>query len=302
MKIIFRFAMVLLLGALSLAAPSAASAASPAFVVVTWGDTLYHIAARFGTTPESIARANALPSLNFVYAGQILLVPETFTDSAAATTAHAAAPVVSVYTVRYGDTLTSIAVRYGVTIQAVLNANGLRNPNFIYSGQRLNIPAKNADGAAKTSAAAPASSATTSGTNLSLTSNLRALTPPTDGRWIDIDVGDQTITAYQGNSPLKKVLVSTGLAWYPTPIGRFKVYNKLAAQNMSGGNRASGTFYYLPNVPNVMYFTGAYAIHGTYWHRNFGTPMSRGCVNLSTEDSKWFYDFAEMGTPVVAHP
>jgi lipoprotein-anchoring transpeptidase ErfK/SrfK len=52
-------------------------------------------------------------------------------------------------------------------------------------------------------------------------------------------------------------------------------------------------------VPYVMYFFEGYGLHGTYWHNNFGHPMSHGCVNLRTPDAKWFYNWAEIGTPVL---
>ena len=74
---------------------------------------------------------------------------------------------------------------------------------------------------------------------------------------------------------------------------------------MSGGNRAIGTYYYLPGVPWVQFFGNAqipwsrgYSFHGTYWHNNFGHPMSHGCINMKTPDAKWLYDWAPMGTPV----
>jgi lipoprotein-anchoring transpeptidase ErfK/SrfK len=63
----------------------------------------------------------------------------------------------------------------------------------------------------------------------------------------------------------------------------------------------AGPGYYLPNVPYVMYFFQGYGIHGTYWHNNFGTPMSHGCVNLTIEDSAWIFDFASVGTVVFVH-
>ena len=59
--------------------------------------------------------------------------------------------------------------------------------------------------------------------------------------------------------------------------------------------------YDLPNVPHVMYFYRDYAIHGAYWHNNFGRPMSHGCVNLSNSAAKWMYGWATVGTPVVVH-
>jgi lipoprotein-anchoring transpeptidase ErfK/SrfK len=54
----------------------------------------------------------------------------------------------------------------------------------------------------------------------------------------------------------------------------------------------SGPGYYLPNVPYVMFFYKAYSLHGTYWHNNFGQPMSHGCVNLRTEDAQWLYEWS----------
>jgi lipoprotein-anchoring transpeptidase ErfK/SrfK len=63
----------------------------------------------------------------------------------------------------------------------------------------------------------------------------------------------------------------------------------------------TGPGYNLPNVPYVMYFYGANAIHGTYWHNNFGHPMSHGCINLRTGDAAWLYSWASIGTPVVVH-
>ena len=88
------------------------------------------------------------------------------------------------------------------------------------------------------------------------------------------------------------VLVSTGLPATPTVVGDFTVQRKYDAQTMVGPG------YYLPDVPWVMYFFEGYAIHGTYWHNNFGHPMSHGCVNLPTDESLWFYNFAPLGTPV----
>ncbi len=274
---VFVILLVLVVTGMSLV-PSAA-AASPGFVVVRWGDTLATIAARNGTTIQALVRANSLPNANFIYAGQRLIVP-----------ASGAAPISlpylgSVYTVSAGDTLATIAAKFGTTANEVMRANGLYNPNFVYIGQRLNIPGRSVQPALQ----APRAPAPLPAPN-------PARPAPTTGKWIDLDISDQRITAYQDATPLKSVRVSTGVAWTPTPIGRYAVYTKIRSQAMSGPG------YYLPGVPWVMYFTGAYAIHGTYWHHNFGTPMSHGCVNLTIDDAKWFYDWAEVGTPVVSHP
>ena len=112
----------------------------------------------------------------------------------------------------------------------------------------------------------------------------------------------QTLVAYEGDWPVFHALVSTGLPRTPTPVGTYRVFTKLVADDMRGGSYATGDYYFLPKVPYVMYFLeGGYAIHGTFWHNNFGNPMSHGCVNLPTPASKWLFDWAPMGTTVVVH-
>ena len=286
MKIFLRVLIVLLvlfIATTSLIPPVAA--ASPGFVVVTWGDTLYSVAARNGTTIAALVRANGLPNPNFIYAGQRLVIPAS---SSGLAPAPAPVPSASVYTVQAGDTLSAIAARYGTTLSATMRANNLYNPNFIYAGQRLNVPGRSAP---------PAPQPVSAPANPPAPGN--SAPAPTGGKWIDIDISAQTITAYQGNTPLKTVLVSTGVSWHPTPIGHYQIYMKIPSQTMSGGVGVEA--YYLPNVPWVMYFAGANAIHGTYWHHNFGHPMSHGCVNLTIDDAKWFYNWAEIGTPVIVH-
>ena len=113
--------------------------------------------------------------------------------------------------------------------------------------------------------------------------------------WIEVDLSEQKLYAYRGEKLLKTFSVSTGLPNTPTVVGIFNVYIKLESQNMSGYG------YYLPGVPFVMYFYKDYAIHGTYWHNNFGQPMSHGCVNMKTAEAEWMYDFADYGTLVVVH-
>jgi lipoprotein-anchoring transpeptidase ErfK/SrfK len=63
----------------------------------------------------------------------------------------------------------------------------------------------------------------------------------------------------------------------------------------------SGPGYYLPDVPYVMYFYKDYGLHGTYWHHNFGTPMSHGCVNFPTVDAGWIFENSRVGTIVNVH-
>jgi lipoprotein-anchoring transpeptidase ErfK/SrfK len=116
-----------------------------------------------------------------------------------------------------------------------------------------------------------------------------------DGRWIDVNLSQQQIHAYEGDTLVNTFVVSTGLPDTPTVTGEYRIYVKVPLQDMSGPG------YYLTDVPWVMFFYQDYGFHGTYWHNNFGTPMSRGCVNLSVDDAAWLYDWASVGTPVSIH-
>ncbi len=114
-------------------------------------------------------------------------------------------------------------------------------------------------------------------------------------RWIDVDLTQQRLYAYEGDTLVNSFVVSTGTWQTPTVTGKYKVWVKLRSAAMSGPG------YYLPNVPYIMYFYGSYGIHGTYWHNNFGTPMSHGCVNMTIADAEWLYNFASVGTVVNVH-
>lgn len=108
---------------------------------------------------------------------------------------------------------------------------------------------------------------------------------------ITIDISEQTLEAYVGNTLVMTTAVSTGLVRTPTPIGTFRIREKMVADDMSGPG------YYLTDVPYTMYFYGSYAIHGTYWHSNFGHPMSHGCVNLPTEKAQWLFEWVDPTLP-----
>ena len=114
-------------------------------------------------------------------------------------------------------------------------------------------------------------------------------------RWIDVDLTKQMVYAYEGDTVVNSFVVSTGLPQTPTVTGKFKIWIKVRIQDMSGPG------YYLKDVPFVMYFYEDYGLHGTYWHNNFGTPMSRGCVNLKIPDAEWLYNWASEGTVVNVH-
>jgi hypothetical protein len=107
-----------------------------------------------------------------------------------------------------------------------------------------------------------------------------------DEKWIEVDVTKQRVTAWEGNVPVMTFLSSTGLPNTPTVLGQYNIYWKLESTLMTGPG------YYLPDVPYTMYFYGGYALHGAYWHDNFGQPMSHGCVNLCNENAKALFEWA----------
>lgn len=113
--------------------------------------------------------------------------------------------------------------------------------------------------------------------------------------WVDVNLSKQTAYAYTGHKLIRSFLVSTGIWQHPTVTGEFNIYVKYRYALMTGPG------YYLPDVPYVMYFYKGYGLHGTYWHHNFGTPMSHGCINFSIPDAAWLFDFADVGTLVNIH-
>ena len=124
---------------------------------------------------------------------------------------------------------------------------------------------------------------------------------------IEVNLANQHVYAFEGNSIVFDYIVSTG-KWYPTPRGTFSIQKKVRAQKMSGGNKAIGTYYYLPNVPWVMFYGNnkiplwrGFFFHGAYWHNNFGTPMSHGCVNMKIPEAEQLYYWAPIGTPVIVY-
>jgi lipoprotein-anchoring transpeptidase ErfK/SrfK len=118
----------------------------------------------------------------------------------------------------------------------------------------------------------------------------------TNEKWVDVNLSLQTAYAYRGSTLVSSFVVSTGTWLHPTVTGTFNVYLLYRYAPMSGPG------YYLPDVPYVMYFYGSYGLHGTYWHNNFGTPMSHGCINFTIDDAGWLYDnWVVYGTVVNIH-
>lgn len=119
--------------------------------------------------------------------------------------------------------------------------------------------------------------------------------PADDRKWIEVNLSDQTLIAWQGDKEFLRTSVSTGKPGYRTLPGTFAVYLKYEQAHMKGDD------YDTPDVPWTMYYSGDFAVHGAYWHNDFGTPVSHGCVNLRVDEARALYDWAPMGTEVVVH-
>ncbi len=125
--------------------------------------------------------------------------------------------------------------------------------------------------------------------------------PVGQAKWIEVDLSEQHLWAWQYNQAILSTAVSTGTYLHPTPTGTFQIYAKYLTDDMTGGTPGSPDYYDLPDVPYTMYFYEAYALHGTYWHYNFGMPMSHGCVNLPTPAAEWIFYWVPIGTTVWIH-
>ena len=117
-----------------------------------------------------------------------------------------------------------------------------------------------------------------------------------DGRWMAVDLFEQTLIAYEDEIPVFATLVSSGLPLWSTNQGVFQIWARLDRDSMSGATGAPDA-YALQDVPWTMYFDGSISLHGTYWHDDFGYRRSHGCVNLSISDARWLYDWTAEAEP-----
>ncbi|CAN5766998.1 L,D-transpeptidase [soil metagenome] len=129
---------------------------------------------------------------------------------------------------------------------------------------------------------------------------VQPIAPPDGERVIEINLSTQYLIAWQGGVSVGETYVSTGKPGFDTPPGTYQILYKLESQTMEGV--LGGEYYNVPDVPWVMYFTGrGHALHGTYWHNNFGAVMSHGCVNMPVGFAEWLYNWAPNGGRVEIH-
>jgi LysM repeat protein len=205
------------------------------------------------------------------------------------------------YRVKQGDTLGVIAGWFHTTVSDIMEINpDLPSARRIKVGQILNIPLNSAIAPSLTAkrgyripdfAGLDVRQSLVKGVFGEVWEQIQGET-----RWIEVDLSAQITRAYLGTRLERTFIVSTGRSRTPTVTGQYFIYVKYPATDMSGPG------YHLEDVPYTMYFYKGYGLHGTYWHNNFGRPMSHGCVNLSIEDAEWLYRFGGVGTLVYVHP
>ena len=323
------------IGAL-IAAPSAlaqSSGQSNIVHTVTWGDTLFSLARRYDTTVDAIRRANGLADPAQIDAGQRLIIPTAYApttpDEAEAT-----------HTVQAGENLFRISLKYGVTVKALVELNGLYNADQIVAGQELAIPGSATESSVSyqpehasttytvkrgetlasiahqhgvalwtlirvNSIANPALIVPGQTLVIPKTSSLASpSTPgqPSGSKRIVIDLSGQRMTTFQGDAQVHHFVVSTGMPGSGTAPGTYKVLDKYPNAYASTWNLQMPFWlgiYWSGSLENGIHALPILSNGQLLWEGYLGTPVSYGCVVLSTQDARTLYHWAEVGTPVI---
>ena len=136
---------------------------------------------------------------------------------------------------------------------------------------------------------------------------LAPLSPGIDGKRIEVSLGQQALAAYEEQRMVFRATISSGRTFFGddgvaagslTAAGGYRLWQKRVSRHMTGGTPTDG--FDLPGVPWVCYFSGnGAALHGTYWHNDYGTPKSAGCINLRPEDARWLFRWTLPDVPYV---
>jgi len=135
---------------------------------------------------------------------------------------------------------------------------------------------------------------------------IEPISPDIEDKRVVVDITNQTLSCFEGKTEVFFTRISSGALYnvngeridaWATPIGNFPIWRKLISLHMSGGTTGGG--WDLPGIGFTSLFVGSgVAIHSTFWHNNFGEPMSRGCVNARPEDAKWIFRWTQ---PMVSY-
>jgi LysM repeat protein len=295
--------------------------------VVRPGENLFRIALRYGTTVDAIVAANGLANRRLIHVGQRLAIPR-----GAGSPPTTGQPTTSsgTHVVQRGDTLSAIALRHGVTVWALVQANGLSNANLIYAGQRLAIPGTSAivpspsPAAANTYVVRPGDNlsriARRFGTTATALARLNGIANPSliyagqvlrvsgaapapsgGGKRIVIDLSEQHLYAYAGSQLVYSFVISSGAAPTYTRTGEFRVQSKIPKAYGSAWGIWMPHWlgiYWAGSVENGIHALPILSNGQTLWAGYLGRPVSYGCVVLATENAQRLYNWAEIGTPV----
>lgn len=230
------------------------------------GETLSAIALRYGVSSWALVQANGLASANLIYVGQRLIIP------GGAITPGTPVPTTGTYTVRPGDSLSSIAARFGTTVAVLAAQNGITNPELIYVGQALRLSGN-------------------------------AINPATGGaRHIYVYLSQQHLYAYEGDRLVYSFVVSTGKAPTYTRTGDFRVQSKVPNAWGSTWNIWMPHWlgiYWSGGLENGIHALPVLPSGQILWAGYLGTPVSFGCIVLGTYEAQQLYQWAEIGTAVT---
>jgi LysM repeat protein len=256
------------------------------------GDNLARIARTYGVDLNTLATANHLVNPNLIYPGQVLVIPDTASETGGTVAEPAEepaggdlpAPAVREHVVQAGENLYRVALRYGVTVNDLQQANSLPNANIIFVGQRLLIPVNGA--AIAGDAAAPPSP------------------PPAAvaAKRIVVDKSEQRAYVYQNGEVLWTFVISTGMPGSETWSGTFQVRSKIPeayAYNWALRMPYWLGFYHTGYLENGFHALPIMSSGAILWDGYLGTPVSYGCVILSYPDAETLYNWAEIGTEVI---
>jgi LysM repeat protein len=329
------FATLLWAAPVRAAPPDGRQAQGSVVHVVQPGENLFRISLRYGTTVDAIVAANRLTNRRVIHVGQRLVIPRG--PGSPATPGHPATTG-GTYVVQRGDTVSAIALRYGVSAWAIVQANGLSNANLIYAGQRLVISSASLRAGPGAGGTPPVSAPATGdtyvvrrgdnlsriarrfGTTAAALARLNGIANPSliyagqvlrlsgsapapsgGSKRIAIDLSEQHLYAYEGNRLVYSFVASTGVAPTHTRTGEFRVQSKIPKAYGSAWNIWMPHWlgiYWAGSVENGIHALPILPNGQRLWAGYLGRPVSYGCVVLGTDEAQRLYIWAEIGTPV----